>query len=222
MLYVCVGMAETEAKTQKAPKRLPSPLWPGIAADVKLLINLVKKDVPITKKTRLLEVGCGWGIYTFHLDRVCNVHGIDTSLELLDRNPIDNTQVMDVRELRFDDNTFDVVFAHDMLHRVPELDTAIQEMRRVSKRYVVVAEPNILNLVNLIISVATPEERSAHRFTLWGLENIVARNDLRVLRTRTYGMAIPFLTPRMMVPLASKLSFNQPLGLEHLIVAEKV
>jgi len=215
-------MAETEEKTQKAPKRLPSPLWPGIAADVKLLIDLVKKDVPITKETRLLEVGCGWGIYTFHLDRVCNVHGIDTSVELLDRNPIDKTQVMDVGELRFDDNTFDVVFAHDMLHHVPELDRAMQEMKRVSKRYVVVAEPNILNLVNCIISLATPEERSAHRFTQWGLEDIVARNGLRTLSLRTYGAFIPFLTPKMLTPLARRFSFNQPLGLEHLIVAEKV
>jgi len=215
-------MPEIEEKTQKVPKRLPSPLWPGIAADVKLLIDLVKKDVPITKETRLLEVGCGWGIYTFHLDRVCDVHGIDTSIDMLDRNPIDNTEVMDVRELRFDDDTFDVVFAHDMLHHVPELDTAIREMKRVSKRYVVVAEPNILNLANFIISLAIPEERSAHRFTQWGLEDIVVRNGLRALSVRTYGAFIPFLTPKMMVPLAKCLSFNQPLGLEHLVVAEKV
>ena len=215
-------MAEMHEKTRKVPKRLSSPLWPGIAADVKLLIDLVKQDVPITKETRLLEVGCGWGIYTFHLDRVCNVHGIDTSLELLDRNPIDKTQVMDVRDLRFDDNTFDVVFAHDMLHHVPELDTAVLEMKRVSKKYVVVAEPNILNIGNAILSVAVPAERTAHRFTAWGLEDVLARNGLRILRLRTYGVFVPFLTPKMMVPLAKVFSFSQPLGLEHLIIAEKV
>lgn len=215
-------MAETEEKTQKTPRRLPSPLWPGIAADVKLLIDLVKKDVPINKKTRVLEVGCGWGMYTFHLDRVCSVSGIDTSPELLAHNPIDNVQVMDVCELRFPDNTFDVVFAHDMLHHVPELDTAVLEMKRVSKKHVVVAEPNILNIGNAILSVAVPAERDAHRFTAWGLEDVLARNGLRILRLRTYGVCVPFLTPKMMVPLAKVFSFSQPLGLEHLIIAEKV
>ena len=201
---------------------MKSPLHPGIAADANLMIELVKQDIPITKETRLLEVGCGTGILTFHLDRVCTVHGIDSSPALLALNPVDNTSVMDVQHLNFDDETFDVVFEHDMLRRTPDMNLALQEMKRVSKKYIVVAEPNILNLANLLSSVLVPSEWKARRFTRVAFEGIVARNGLRILRARTYGVFIPWLTLKVMVPLAREFSFDQPFGLEHLFVAEKL
>ncbi|MFW6056235.1 MAG: class I SAM-dependent methyltransferase [Chloroflexota bacterium] len=215
-------MAEDEKCAQRVPKKLRSPLHPGLAADAKLLIKLVKEYIPITRDTRLLEVGCGWGVFTFHLDRECKVLGIDTSPALLQRNPIDKTLLMDVQDLQFEGGTFDVVFAHDTLHHIPDPDKAIREMARVSKRHVVIVEPNILNLANAILSVANKEERKAHRFTVRGLERLVARNGLRIIHMRRYGTLVPFLTPRFLVPLQRALSFDQPFGLEHLVIAERV
>ena len=215
-------MAGQDRGQQRVPWRLPSPLHPAIAADAKLVITLLKQHIPIDKDTRLLEVGCGWGLFTFHLDHECNVLGIDTSREMLQRNPIDRTLLMDVQDLQFDGGTFDVVFAHDMLHHVSDLDKAVREMARVSKRYVVIVEPNILNPANAIIGIAMEEERKAHRFTLRRLGQLVIRNGLRPIHRRTYGIAIPFLTPRMLVPIQRALSFAQPFGLEHLVIAERV
>ena len=215
-------MAEKEQGGQRIPRKLPSPLHPGMAADAKLLIKLVKEHIPVSKDTRLLEVGCGWGVFTFHLDRECKVLGIDTSPEMLQRNPIDKTLLMDVQDMQFDGGTFDVVFAHDTLHHVQDLDKAIREMARVSKRYVVIVEPNILNLANALISVATEEERKAHRFTVRRLERLVARNGLRIVHMRRYGILVPFLIPRFLVPIQRALSFDQPFGLEHLVIAERV
>ncbi len=215
-------MAEDEQGTQRIPGKLLSPLHPGMAADAKLLIKLVREHIPITKDTRLLEVGCGWGVFTFHFDRECKVLGIDTSPGLLQRNPIDKTLLMDVQDMQFEGGTFDVVLAHDTLHHVPDPDKAIREMARVSRRYVVIVEPNILNLANALISIATGEERKAHGFTVSQLERLVARNGLRIVHMRRYGILVPFLTPRFLVPIQRALSFDQPFGLEHLVIAERV
>ncbi len=171
VLYLSAMSEERGGGDNKIPKRFRSPLHPGIAADANLMIELVKRDIPITKETKLLEVGCGTGLLTFHLDRVCTVHGIDSSPGKLALNPVDNTSVMDVQHLSLDDDSYDVVFEHDLLRTVPDMNLALQEMKRVSKKYVVVAEPNILNLANLLSSVLVPSEWKARRF-------------LRVLRSR--------------------------------------
>jgi ubiquinone/menaquinone biosynthesis C-methylase UbiE len=91
----------------------------------------------------LLDVGCGPGTITMDLAELVapgHVVGIDRSNEVIDRareasdaRALSNLsfEVGDVYQLEFDDSTFDVVYAHQVLQHLSEPTRAVVEMRRV-------------------------------------------------------------------------------------------
>jgi phosphatidylethanolamine/phosphatidyl-N-methylethanolamine N-methyltransferase len=91
---------------------------------------------------RLLEVGVGTGINATLYPPDCAVTGIDLSASMLDkardrifRKGITNVQLleMDAADLRFPDNTFDIVYAPYVISVVPDPVAVAREMRRVCK-----------------------------------------------------------------------------------------
>ena len=86
----------------------------------------------------------------------------------------------------------------------------------------VVVDLNILNPVSLGFLAIGAEDRKWAYFTRRGLRRIMEAAGLRVVSLRTYGILSPYLMLDAVVPLQMALMFEQPLGLEHLVVAEKV
>jgi phosphatidylethanolamine/phosphatidyl-N-methylethanolamine N-methyltransferase len=91
---------------------------------------------------RVLEVGIGTGINAALYPRDCAVTGIDLSGPMLEkareriaRKQVDNVQVfeMDAADLRFPDNTFDIVYAPYVISVVPDPVAVAREMRRVCR-----------------------------------------------------------------------------------------
>ncbi|CUR55172.1 hypothetical protein NOCA2230092 [metagenome] len=86
--------------------------------------------------TDVLEVGCGTGCFAarIHASRPgIRLTAIDQSsrfVELTAGRGI-KAKRADVQELPFDDDSFDVVAAMWMLYHVPDLDSALSEIRRV-------------------------------------------------------------------------------------------
>jgi ubiquinone/menaquinone biosynthesis C-methylase UbiE len=92
---------------------------------------------------RLLDVGCGPGTITVDLARVVfpgTVTGIDVSSEIIDAARRDHPgagdlhvsfAVGDVYALDFDDGSFDVAYAHQVLQHLSDPVAALAELRRV-------------------------------------------------------------------------------------------
>ncbi len=93
----------------------------------------------------LLDVGCGPGTVTVDLARILaggEVVGVDASETVLDaaRNHADAVGFTNVRfeqanayELPFEDDTFDVVYAHQLLQHLSDPVAALREMKRVAR-----------------------------------------------------------------------------------------
>lgn len=99
-------------------------------------------DVASFKGKKLLEVGCGAGIDLVRFARAgASVTGIDlsaTALALarqnLDCQSLDATLIqMNGEEMNFDDNTFDVVYAHGVLQYTADTEKMAAEIHRVLK-----------------------------------------------------------------------------------------
>lgn len=100
---------------------------------------------------RLLDVGCGPGTITVDLAALVapgEVVALDREAAMLDEveqlaaaRDLDNvtTAVGDTYALGFDDGTFDVVHAHQLLQHLSDPVAALREMRRVARRGGVVA-----------------------------------------------------------------------------------
>ena len=92
---------------------------------------------------RLLDVGCGPGTITMDLAELVapgNVIGLDRSKEVIERareaaeaRELANLsfEVGDVYNLEFEDSSFDVVYAHQVLQHLSDPIRALEEMRRV-------------------------------------------------------------------------------------------
>lgn len=95
---------------------------------------------------RILDVGCGPGSITNDLAQYVpqgEVIGVDTEPQLIDEatkganlNELKNVkfEVGSAMSLPFNDSSFDVVFAHQVLLHIPDLRAALMEMRRVAKK----------------------------------------------------------------------------------------
>ena len=91
---------------------------------------------------RVLEVGIGTGINAALYPRDCTVTGIDLSGPMLEkarervaRKGLNNIRLleMDAADLKFPDNTFDIVYAPYVISVVPDPVAVAREMRRVCR-----------------------------------------------------------------------------------------
>lgn len=86
---------------------------------------------------RILDAGCGTGITTCRLhEHRPHIEGIDFSSSFIDEARKfggDYFRVMDLTRLQYPDATFDVVCSADTIEHVPDLETALAEIKRVLK-----------------------------------------------------------------------------------------
>ena len=105
--------------------------------------NLWFKYLKIKNGMKILEVGCGGGLFTNMIKRYfpdCEVYGID-----IDDNHIEFAKkkckelnldvkysIADINNLPFEDEMFDLVFSHTVVEHIP-FDNFIREQKRVLK-----------------------------------------------------------------------------------------
>lgn len=106
-------------------------------------LDALARRVPL-KGERLLDIGCGDGVYTVRLaDAFAQVDAIDIQQERLalfeerllkqpTTTPV-RIRTMSAAALDYPDDTFDLVTAIEVLEHVTELDQALREIRRVLK-----------------------------------------------------------------------------------------
>jgi SAM-dependent methyltransferase len=122
----------TDERDDKAASRgLPSYVW---RAGQERRFQMVRRWVELSDR-RLLDVGCGVGMYTEAFSRhTPHVFGIEVEHEraLEARDGARVIQAIGER-LPFPDATFDVVFSHEVLEHVSDDRACVAEMVRVTR-----------------------------------------------------------------------------------------
>lgn len=104
---------------------------------------------------RALEIGCGTGFFTLNLKLAgvlgdCHVTDISPGMVEVAKRNADclgfavSGRAADAETLPYDDDTFDVVVGHAVIHHIPDVALAFKEMLRVVKpggRVVICGEP---------------------------------------------------------------------------------
>lgn len=120
---------------------------------VKFLMNKFFKDMnffldSITIYT-VLDVGCGEGYVTNHIKKYKNnikIEALDFSREIIQIAGIMHPQIRfsqgSIYSLPFKDNTFDLVVANEVLEHLEYPEKAIEEIKRVSRKYCIITVPN--------------------------------------------------------------------------------
>ncbi len=173
-----------------------------------------------------LDVGCGNGFSTYYVgERIPEVSAVDRSAHMLDRHPLRHTgrlRQADARKLPFDEDRFDLVYGWEILHHISDPRTVLAEMARVSRRYVLVAEPNRNNPAQFAFALADPEHRWVLRYSLAYMRSLFAASGLQVIRAAAGGWVFPNRTPGWLLPLLRPLPYRWPLGITNWVLGGKV
>jgi SAM-dependent methyltransferase len=125
-------------------------------------------DFTAYRSQRLLEVGCGVGIDLIRFARagaiVTGVDLADTSIELAKKNFAASSltaelHVMNGEDLAFDDESFDVVYAHGVLQYTVDAQRMVNELHRVLRAggETILMVYNRISWLNLLSKVMSTE-----------------------------------------------------------------
>ena len=97
----------------------------------------------------ILDVGCGEGIITNYIKSLVNdveIQGMDVSENIISKAkgsfPDINFTVGSIQQIDIPSNSYDLVTACEVLEHVENPLAALEELFRVSKKYVIVSVPN--------------------------------------------------------------------------------
>lgn len=106
--------------------------------------NWIFSNYKIKKGFRVLELGCGTG--NMWIGKTTEIENcsqlilsdfsegmIETSKKNLAEYEKIEYKVIDIQDIPFDDNTFDIVIANMMLYHVPDIQKGLSEVKRVLK-----------------------------------------------------------------------------------------
>lgn len=149
------------------------------------------------KAKRVLDVGCGEGFTLKKLQEKKigkNNVGIDNSTDAIKIGkkiyPEVDLQKGSIYDIQFKDNSFDLVLCTEVLEHLDDPHKAIEEMKRVSSKYLLFSVPNEpffigANLLRgkYIKSFGNHPEHINH-WTFWSFERLLKKHGLKPVKKR--------------------------------------
>ena len=202
-------------------KNRREPCHPIIEAFSLPKINYIDNYIIFSSSQKLLDIGCGNGYFLYYFSKRTNAVGLDFSRQMLAQNPCENLVQGSALSLPFSDNSFDIVFCSNLLHHIKNPTNVIKEMKRISKKYIVISEPNRNNPFMSIFSIIIPEERMALKFSLSYMNKLIDRCGLSIINSCSMGSIVPNKTPVFLLKFLKKIDSELPFGFYNMIIAQK-
>ena len=188
-------------------------------------IKFIMKKVSLPKNPKIVDVGAGNGYFSYWWDQNGVATAVDYSDVILTNNPIEKKIVADARNLPFSKDEFDISFCHAVLHHIDRKDRVqvIQEMGRVSKKYVAIVEPNRNNPLVALFSLLKKEEHGGLAFSNRYVRKLVDDAGLKLIHSCTWGALTPNRMPfsKLLLPFFKLFERPMPFGMTNIVIAEK-
>ncbi len=175
----------------------------------------------IGEDASVLDVGAGTGMFTYWWSqRAQTVTGLELSANMIERSPVaELMQVGNAYELPFEDNSYDLVFAGNLLHHLDRPVDALREMGRVARTGVAICEPNRNHPPMAVFGVVSSVCRGLLHYSRRTLGQLAQDAGLHVEGIRLHGYIYENRSPNASVPIASKLETLLPGGAYILLAA---
>jgi SAM-dependent methyltransferase len=198
---------------------------PVVEAFMSQRLGYIRSWLDLTQIETALDVGCGNGFSTYYVSKfIPNCWAIDTSARMLQRHPFrrgGRISQADGMRLPFPDDCFDLVYAWEVLHHIPQPHLALAEMRRVSRHYVLTAEPNRDQPLLFIRALLVPARRHILPFSSRYLKQQFEKAGLTVVHSGRGGWLFPNATPLWMLPLLRMIPYRSFLGITNWVLGRK-
>lgn len=160
--------------------------------------NWIVSNYDIGEGMRILELGCGtgdmWKEHINLLDTVAEIILTDLSegmlnsaKEMLGENEHISYKVVDIQNIPFEDNSFDIVIANMMLYHVPDIDKGLSEVKRVLKDdgtfyCATYGENGIVEYISSLLKEYNVEGKLNKIFTLQNGKRILSKQFADIVR----------------------------------------
>jgi len=201
-----------------------SPAHPSVCAFVTPKIDFIHKfilDNNSGKPFSLLDVGAGNGYFSHYFEQLYDTVALDFSFQMLKANPCKNKVLGSANELPFPDGSFDIVFCSNLLHHLSDPTRAIAEMKRVSRRYMILSEPNRNNPLMYLFGLLNGVEKGSLKFSLRYMCQLAKAVNFKILAATSLGAILPNKTPRWLLPWLKKIDGQSTIAFYNIIIAEK-
>ncbi|MEN7547926.1 class I SAM-dependent methyltransferase [Rapidithrix thailandica] len=136
------------------------------------------QHLPLNADSALLDIGCAGGPLLIELENrgFHNLTGIDVSapaIQLAQKRGLKNVQVMDGAKLAFENDSFDLIIASDVLEHIQDEEKALHEWFRVLRPggWLLVFVP----AYNFLWSAHDEANQHYRRYTLTSLQNALKK-----------------------------------------------
>jgi len=198
---------------------------PVVAVFGRQRVDYLSRQVDLSRVATAVDVGCGDGFSTFYMrERIPTVFAVDRSAAMLRRHPMrgEGTVVRgDILSLPLPDASVDLAYCWEVLHHLSDPEAAIREMARVSRRFVVIVEPNRANPLQFAFGVIDRHHRWQLKFSLAYLRRLMRASGLDVAHASSGGFILPNRTPRPLLGLLRKLPYSSAIGISNWVIGVK-
>lgn len=202
-----------KAYWESPPSRYRTADDPVTMAFARPKVERILAHIPDKDRGSLLDVGAGNGTFSLQWSRrFRTVVATDLSGAFISSCPLDRRVQADAIRLPFPDSAFDTVFESNLLHHLPDPGLAVQEMRRVARRWVALVEPNRANPPMFAFSLLVKEERGGLRSSPRHLLTLAGRAGLEPVFCAPAGLIYQNLTPRFAVRMLRPFDIRFPWG----------
>lgn len=156
-------------------------------------LQKILSKIKLAKNSKILDVGCGTGstLNFFREFGYKNAIGADASPEslivcnkLFGYKKNRDVFLMDAKKIKFKSNSFDMVFSDGMLEHLPSLNDTVSEFSRVSKKYILLFQPNQSSIFGMIKEFA-----SKHHEVSWEKEYRYSKKDyIKILEKNSFRL----------------------------------
>jgi ubiquinone/menaquinone biosynthesis C-methylase UbiE len=159
------------------------------------------------KRKKVLEVGCAEGQNIKNIFGKNNYYGLDFSnkkIEFAKKNVSKNFVVGDALSIPFKANSFDIVFGRDILHHIEEKKKALSEMKRVSRKKIIIIEANGACPIMWLFGTFVKIEADVKNSKIDEIKKLLSSSGLKLTKI-DYAEPFPFY--RFMLHYRFGLSF---------------
>lgn len=185
-------------------------------------IDYLSSYIDFASISNALDVGCGTGFSSINHPTHISITGIDFSIRNLRINPIQTKIQASSYNLPFTINSFDLVYGWDFLHHLENPEKAVKEMARVSKKFLVLFEPNRNNPIQFFYSFSNKNERGTLQFTKNKLLEFLNEINFKLISCETVGCIFAGATPEFLLPIFKSLPFKNKLGISTVLICKKL
>jgi SAM-dependent methyltransferase len=187
--------------------------------------NIVSRVVPLQQVSSVFDLGCGRGMALASFEQSGRrLAGIDFAYNQLRDNPVAGMDrlVAPGDAVPIVSDMFDLVTCWEVLHHVDSPAAVIAEMARLSREWIVIFEPNILNPAQLLFSLLVKEERKSLTLSRRLIERSLGQAGFKVVHFRRGGWIFPNRCPLWLFRLLRVLPFTLPIvGISRLWIARR-